>query len=135
MGKTIAIVDGSGVAYDPSGLARPELERLAKARKTISNFSRGFLGEGGFLVTISENDVVLPDGSRWRSGMELRNGFVFTQYARADLFVPCGGRPATVREGNVKRLISGDKPAWKMVVEGANLFFTAGARTALEDAG
>jgi glutamate dehydrogenase len=40
-----------------------------------------------------------------------------------------------VREGNVKRLFGGDGPAWKMVVEGANLFFTAGARAVLEDAG
>merc|ERR1712061_335592 len=33
--KTIAIVDGSGVLYDPAGLDRPELTRLAKCRLTV----------------------------------------------------------------------------------------------------
>merc|ERR1711998_151125 len=55
-------------------------------------------------------------------------------YARADLFVPCGGRPATVSATNVKQLLSGGSP-WRMVVEGANLFFTEDARRCLEEAG
>jgi glutamate dehydrogenase len=133
--RTVAIVDGSGVAYDPNGLNRPELERLARARQMICHFNKSLLAKEGFLVTIGETDVTLPDGSKWRSGMELRNEFVFTKYAKADLFVPCGGRPGTVREGNVQRLFEGEKPAWKMIVEGANLFFTAGARQSLEKSG
>ncbi|KAF4685194.1 NAD-dependent glutamate dehydrogenase, partial [Perkinsus olseni] len=36
--KTIAICDGSGVLYDPEGLDRGELTRLARERKPVSYF-------------------------------------------------------------------------------------------------
>merc|ERR1719223_2378372 len=52
--RTIGIVDGSGVAYDPAGLNRGELTRLAKSRLPIKHFSRAFLGSSGFLVTVDE---------------------------------------------------------------------------------
>jgi len=133
--KTIAIVDGSGVAYDPAGLARPELERLATARQMVHKFNRDCLGAGGFIVLIGDENVVLPDGAKWRTGMDLRNQFVFTKYAKADLFVPCGGRPGSVNDSNIDSLLSDGKSPWKMVVEGANLFFTAQARAKLEDLG
>jgi len=132
--KTIAILDVSGVAYDPAGLDRRELERLARNRQQISCFQRTALGEGGFLVLVGDENVELPDGSKWRSGVEVRDKFVFTKYARADLFVPCGGRPATVNAANVKGLLADGLP-WKYVVEGANLFITEDARRSLEDAG
>lgn len=35
--KILAIVDGSGVIYDPEGLNKVELERLAKARSMVNN--------------------------------------------------------------------------------------------------
>merc|ERR1719276_836013 len=41
--KTVALVDVSGVAYDPNGLHRPELERLARLRQQISGFNRSCL--------------------------------------------------------------------------------------------
>jgi len=132
---TLAIVDASGVVYDPNGLARVELERLAHARQQISNFNRTFLGEGGFMVLIAEENVVLPDGSQWRSGLEVRDAFPFTKYATADLFVPCGGRPGTINASNVSRLIGEGGSPWKMIVEGANLFITEEARSRFEDAG
>lgn len=134
MDKTVALLDAGAIAYDPSGLARSELERLARARQQISCFNRAHLGPGGFLVLVGDENIVLPDGSRWRSGIELRDRFVFTDFARADLFVPCGGRPATVNAANVGALLAKGAP-WKMVVEGANLFFTDEARRQLETAG
>jgi len=134
--KTIGIVDGSGVAYDPDGLSRTELVRLAKARLPINHFSRSFLGANGFLVTVDEVDVALPDGSTWRTGAELRDVFHLLPYATADLFVPCGGRPNAVNTDNVQKLFGKDgKPKFRMVVEGANLFFSDGARQVLEEAG
>merc|ERR1719210_3127010 len=42
--RTIGIVDGSGVLYDPAGLDRAELTRLAKRRLPVKHFSRAFLG-------------------------------------------------------------------------------------------
>jgi len=134
--KTIAVVDGSGVLYDPQGLNRDELCRLARRRMPVKNFSRSFLGEQGFMVTVEEADVCLSDGSVWRTGAELRDKFHLTPYATADLFVPCGGRPNSVCSENVKQLFTSEgKPKFRMVVEGANLFFSDGARAALEDAG
>merc|ERR1719245_998713 len=66
--KTIAIVDGSGVLYDPNGLNRAELVRLARARSPIKGFSRSLLGPQGFLVTCEQVNVSLPDGSKWSTG-------------------------------------------------------------------
>eukprot|EP00930_Biecheleria_cincta_P019369 TRINITY_DN147_c0_g1_i4.p1 TRINITY_DN147_c0_g1~~TRINITY_DN147_c0_g1_i4.p1 ORF type:complete len:1150 (-),score=209.95 TRINITY_DN147_c0_g1_i4:133-3582(-) len=133
---TIAIVDGSGVLYDPAGINRPELLRLARRRMTVSHFTKAFLGPGAFLVTVEETDVTLPDGSKWLTGAELRDGFHLTSYATADLFVPCGGRPNSITTDNVKNLFAdGGKPKFRMIVEGANLFFSDGAREVLEKAG
>ena len=51
----------------------------------------------------------------------------------ADAFIPAGGRPSTVHEGNWRQFLqpSNGKPSAKLVVEGANLFITPGAREKL----
>ena len=54
MNKSPGIVDGSGVLYDPSGICRAELTRLAQQRVPIKEFNRCFLGNGAFLVTVDE---------------------------------------------------------------------------------
>ncbi|CAJ1429371.1 unnamed protein product, partial [Effrenium voratum] len=136
---TIGIVDGSGVLYDPSGLCRAELTRLAKRRVPVKEFNRGFLGNEGFVVTVDEANITLPDGSFWRTGAELRDNFHLTDFAAADLFVPCGGRPNSVTTDNVKKLFKitpdGTRPKFRMLVEGANLFLSDRARGVLEAAG
>lgn len=58
--KTVAIIDGSGVAADPAGLDRQELIRLAKARLPIGNFDRSKFSKDGYLVKVEEHDVKLP---------------------------------------------------------------------------
>lgn len=65
-----------------------------------------------------------------------------SQILSADLFVPCGGRPATVHISNVQNLFMKDKSGeasgnckFKYIVEGANLFFTDQARVYLEQRG
>lgn len=158
----MAIIDGSGVLYDPAGLDRPELIRLAKGRKMISNFDTKKLGPEGYRVLVEEKDVRLPCESnafhiashpsvfpiggnfpRSRSciagevipdGTDFRNNFHFR--VKCDLFVPCGGRPEAVNISNVGQLIDSDgKPNFKYVVEGANLFFTQQSRLFLEKKG
>jgi glutamate dehydrogenase len=132
--KTIAIIDGSGVLYDPAGLDRPELIRLAKARSPISGFDPKKLGSEGYRVLVDEKDVRLPSGEIIPDGTDLRNNFHFR--VKADLFVPCGGRPEAVNVSNVANLVDGDgKPHFKYVIEGANLFFTQQARLWLEKKG
>lgn len=133
---TLAVVDGSGVAYDPQGLDRAELRRLATARLTIDQFSRELLSPHGFFVGVGDRDLQLPDGSMVANGEEFRNRFHLSSYFRADLFVPCGGRPGAVTVANWKNLLDeAGKPKVKIIVEGANLFITQEARLRLEAAG
>eukprot|EP00461_Guttulinopsis_vulgaris_P000262 UN00262 len=135
--KTIAVVDGSGVLYDPKGIDRAELTRLAHKRVMAGEFDKSKLGPDGFFVSVDDKDVVLPNGDKIASGVAFRNEFQFTKYAVADLFVPCGGRPGSIDLSNVKRCFDPKtgKPKFKVIVEGANLFITAEARQALEEAG
>ncbi|KAL9547950.1 hypothetical protein MBANPS3_005930 [Mucor bainieri] len=135
--KTIAIVDGSGVLYDPVGIDRTELTRLASSRLMISNFDTSKLSSEGFRVLVDENNVKLPDGTTVvENGLNWRNSFHSNPLAQATLFVPNGGRPESVGLDNVQALIDcGNGPLFKYIVEGANLFFTQEARLRLEKAG
>ncbi|MBK8481730.1 MAG: NAD-glutamate dehydrogenase [Proteobacteria bacterium] len=134
--RTIAVVDGSGVLYDPDGLDRSELRRLAALREPIRSFERARLGPRGFLVGVEERDLTLPDGTQVESGFAFRDTFHLNPLAQADLFVPCGGRPDSVHINNVGQLIDArGVPRFRIIVEGANLFFTQAARIALEEAG
>lgn len=134
--KTIAIVDGSGVLYDPNGINRTELLKLANERKMVENFDQSMLSSDGFFVSINEKELTLPDGTFVPNGEEFRNGFHLNPLARADLFVPCGGRPAAVNINNWKQLLDDSGvPKFKIIVEGANLFITEEARLRLEENG
>ncbi|EPT00228.1 hypothetical protein FOMPIDRAFT_1023833 [Fomitopsis schrenkii] len=129
--KTVAIIDGSGVLADPAGLDRAELIRLAKKRVPVSKFDTSKLSKDGYLVRVEQQDVKLPSGEIVLDGTDFRN----TAHLRfkADLFVPCGGRPEAVNISNVAALVDSEgKPNFKYVVEGANLFFTQQARLYLE---
>jgi len=132
----IAIIDGSGVLYDPEGLNRRELTRLAKTRKMVENFKREKLSSQGFLVTIRDNKVTLPGGEKVTSGLEFRNTFHLNPKFKADLFAPCGGRPSSINISNWKQFLDDEgNPRFRFIVEGANLFLTQGARLRLEEHG
>jgi len=133
--RTLGIVDGSGVAYDPEGLDRAELMDLADRRVMIENFNCAKLSPGGFVVKVSDVNVTLPDGTLVPRGDVFRDTFHLSKYAVADLFVPCGGRPKAVTADNVQQLLVNGHPKFQAVIEGANLFLTDPARRVLEDAG
>lgn len=134
--KTTSIVDGSGVLYDPEGINRTELTRLANARQMISAFDVSKLSSKGFRVLVDETDVKLPNGDVVEDGASFRNGFHLNPLAAADLFVPCGGRPESINVNNVTKLVDREGHArFKYIVEGANLFITQEARLRLEKAG
>ncbi|KDR82436.1 hypothetical protein GALMADRAFT_237757 [Galerina marginata CBS 339.88] len=129
--KTVAIIDGSGVLADPAGIDRTELIRLAKLRLPIVNFNTSKLSKDGYLVKVEDQDVKLPSGEVVLDGTDFRNGAHLR--FKADLFVPCGGRPEAVNISNMAALIDADgKPHFKYIVEGANLFLTQQARLHLE---
>lgn len=134
--QTTSIVDGSGVLHDPNGLNRDELERLANERVMIDQFDASKLSDKGFKILVGEDNVTLPDGTLVESGLAFRNNFHLNPLSSADFFVPCGGRPESVSLSNVHELLFEDgTPRFKYVVEGANLFFTNDARSALEEKG
>jgi glutamate dehydrogenase len=134
--KTTAIVDGGGVLYDPDGLDRAELTRLARAGETSAAFSEAKLGPRGFKVLVGDRDRTLPDGTVIASGMGFRNTFHLDRRMKADLFLPCGGRPRSVNITNWKALLDeSGVPIFRWIVEGANLFITQDARLKLEEKG
>ena len=134
---TTSVVDGSGVLHDPSGIDRGELNRLAEERVMIEAFDMSRLGPNGFRVLVNENDVTLPSGTTVSDGVRFRNSFHLNPIAKADLFVPCGGRPESINASNVNELFDAEtgEPNFKYIVEGANLFITEDARATLEAAG
>ena len=134
--KTLCIIDGSGVLYDPEGLDRKELTRLANERVMVDKFNTAKLSRNGFFVHINDRDVKLPDGTIVESGLTFRNTFHLNPILKADLFVPCGGRPKSINIQNWKQLLDENgMPRFKYISEGANLFLTQQARLALEDKG
>lgn len=134
--KILAIIDGSGVLYDPGGINRKELNRLAKLRRMVEDFNKKLLSTNGFSVHIKDRDITLPHGESVESGLEFRNTFHLHPKFRADIFVPCGGRPSSVNINNwTKYLNEKGEPRFKVIVEGANLFFTQQARLRLEEKG
>ncbi|CDJ42220.1 NAD-specific glutamate dehydrogenase, putative [Eimeria tenella] len=140
--KTLAVVDGAGVVYDPEGLNAEELRRLARLRfkgeKTSSMlFDSSLLSPKGFKVPQDARDITLPDGTYVASGIEFRNNFHLSKFAVCDLFNPCGGRPASVNPRNVEQLFEQQTglPKFKFIVEGANVFITDEARRELENRG
>lgn len=149
--KMMALSDVSGSLHDPNGVDREELKRLALNRLQLRHFDRSKLSPGGFLVLTEDKNVTLPDGTFVSDGMIFRDGFHFTKYTDADVFVPCGGRPRSVTLGNVGSFLKlpeagGDSILsgkydftqdlkFKIIVEGANLFISQDARLALERCG
>ncbi|KAI8074047.1 Glutamate/Leucine/Phenylalanine/Valine dehydrogenase-domain-containing protein [Gongronella butleri] len=134
--KTVAIVDGSGVLYDPKGIDRVELLRLATSRLMIGSFDASKLSPEGFRVLVDETEVTLPNGDVVANGLSFRNTFHTNPLAKATVFVPCGGRPESVDLYNVQHLMDEETgPRFKYIVEGANLFFTQEARLRLEKQG
>ncbi|GAA6004199.1 hypothetical protein JCM10207_002478 [Rhodosporidiobolus poonsookiae] len=132
--KTTTIIDGSGTIHDPEGLDRSELVRLAKARQMVCNFDRAKLSKDGYLILVDDRDVTLPNGEVVADGTDFRNS-AHLRY-KADILVPCGGRPESINLGNVSRLWDAEGvPNFKYVVEGANLFVSPQARLQLEKKG
>lgn len=123
--RVVAVADGFGAAYDPDGLSWKELMRLFKESKSIMEFDPKQLSgaKDAFVIKADTNQNI-----------RIRNELVAKKYA--DVFVPAGGRPYTVNDKNWKMFLDDQgKPSLRAVVEGANIFFTPGARKKLQGEG
>lgn len=133
--KYCAIVDGSGVLFDPEGINKEELVRLAKKRAMISQFDVSKLSSGGYRVLVDDNNIKLPSGELVNNGFTFRNLFHLRGGEHFDMFVPCGGRPESIDLTTVNKLIVDGKSVIPYIVEGANLFITQDAKVRLEKSG
>ena len=119
--RIVGVADGSGCAEDPSGLDHSELARLIDLSLPIVEFDASKLSPEG-----SINSAETEFGVKARNTMHNR--------LKADAFLPCGGRPATIDRTNYQHFIGADgEPSSRLIVEGANLFITSEARKMLFD--
>lgn len=143
------ILAGSGAAYDPEGLDRAELARLA-LHEDITGFDPARLGPGGFLLFRRERR---QEGLRelyrkvlrtttgveeeWLTSDEFNREFDTLIFrVPTELFIPAGGRPETIDESNWEGFFDAEgAPTCRAVVEGANSFLTPGARDGLQSRG
>ncbi len=123
--RVVAIADGFGAAQDPEGLNWKELLRLFQEGKPAAEFNPKLLSrrEGSFVIKADTSENI-----------RTRNNLHFT--AKADVFIPAGGRPYTVNDKNWSMFIGADGlPTCRAIVEGANIFFTPEARVKLQEKG
>ncbi|WP_186645506.1 NAD-glutamate dehydrogenase domain-containing protein [Fluviispira vulneris] len=123
--RVVSIGDGFGAAYDPKGLNWQELLRLYKESRSIVEFNPQKLSGDSKAFVISANT---------KENMKIRDTLYAT--VEAEIFIPAGGRPYTVKESNWdKYLLPNGKPSSLAIVEGANIFFTKEARQKIVDSG
>ncbi len=143
------ILDGSGALCDPAGIDRDELSRILLSRD-LEAFRPEKLHPGGFLLYRNERRteglrelfkrVDRTEGGvapSWITVDEFNKAFDTLVFSvPADLFIPAGGRPETVDGTNWRRFLGPDGyPSTRVIVEGANSFFTPEARTRLQEHG
>ena len=138
-GRICLIVDGGSVLFDPDGLDRGELLKLAMARHTEPRLNTlaypvESLGPRGFCVPRAAGSLVLPNGVAVEDGAYFHRNFLSDPASRAwieaadiQVFVPCGGLKDTINAGNVHGFIELFREL-RIIVEGANVFFDDTAR-------
>jgi glutamate dehydrogenase len=149
--KLLAITDVSGTIYDPEGLDLAELAKLFKEEKSIRFYPPEKLSNGGLLLDLQtkreqtaysqetlcyrkEKNALVKD---WLVGNDTYHLFSNNLHQTVtDIFIPCGGRPRTLNGSNWKNFLDPMvEPTSKAIIEGANLYLTPDARTALENKG
>jgi glutamate dehydrogenase len=149
--KIVALTDVSGTIYDPKGLNLETLADLFKKGKPIRFYPPKYLSNEAFLIDRTSKKKVSAfveqilcykavDGrviEEWLSGNEA--GFIIrnnVHTAKADVFIPAGGRPRTLNGANYRDFLDESGiPSSRIIIEGANLYLTPDARRALEKLG
>lgn len=138
-GRTCLVVDGGSVLFDPAGLSREELLRLAlarhaKPRLNSLDYPAARLGRGGFRVPRVPGPAPLPGGRSVEDGAYFHRACLtdpalrpWVADAGIELFVPCGGLKDTINSGNVRAFLDLFREL-RVIVEGANVFFDDAAR-------
>ncbi|KAL7713904.1 glutamate dehydrogenase [Entamoeba marina] len=146
----LAITDKSGTIYDPMGLDLDVLDKFFYEVKAIDQYPAELLHDGGYLLCMMQSRKI-TDYQKETLCLKKVNGKVVEEWiganeavhlfstnvhkVQADVFCPCGGRPRSLNESNIDTFIVDGKPTSKLICEGANLYLTPNARTALEELG
>jgi len=149
--KLLAITDVSGTIFDPKGLDLKELVKLFKEEKPLRHYPAKKLHDGGMLLDIDVKKeksayqtltlCYRKQGTKlvedWLSGNETTYLYSNNLHqVKTDIFIPGGGRARTLNNNNYKNFLDSEGvPTSKAIVEGANLYLTAEARTHLESLG
>lgn len=144
--KIRLILDGTAALFDMEG-ADPEAVRRILLKEDLHAFDPEALHVGGVLLfrgnprddgmrkvyrRVSRTEKGLNE--EWVSVDDMSREFGELPFSvPADLFIPAGGRPETINEGNWKRFLLPDgAPSSRVIVEGANSFITPAARLELQ---
>ncbi|MCM8789275.1 MAG: NAD-glutamate dehydrogenase, partial [Candidatus Omnitrophica bacterium] len=138
-GKIKLIIDSGSVLFEPQGLDKKELMKIAFSRHTnprlnTLSYPESKIGPGGFRIPRAKQRFKLPDGTIVEDGSFFHRNFLadtrlrkFIQNANINVFVPCGGFKDTININNVKSFLELFQEL-KIIVEGANVFFDDAAR-------
>lgn len=138
-GNICLLIDGGSILFDPKGLDKKELMKIAfkrnsSPRQNSTSFPLDKLSKNGFMVPLTAKNIHLPDGSIIEDGALFHRTFLansdnrkYIQQANIEAFIPCGGFKDTINQSNVKAF-SNNFQELKFIVEGANVFFDDVAR-------
>ncbi|GAB6191223.1 NAD-glutamate dehydrogenase domain-containing protein [Desulfocastanea catecholica] len=138
-GNICLVIDGGSILFDPLGLDKKELMKIAfqrnsSPRANSSIFPVEKLTAQGFKVPISAKNITLPDGTIIDDGALFHRTFLanvknrkYISQANIKAFIPCGGFKDTVNQRNVKQFVDNFQEL-RFIVEGANVFFDDVAR-------
>lgn len=138
-GKICLIIDGGSILFDPMGLDKKELMKIAFMRHTAPRansvaYPTEKLSENGFMVRLGAKEITLPDGTYVEDGTIFHKTFLtngenrkFIEQANIEAFIPCGGFKDTINHGNVHEFLENFQEL-RFIVEGANVFFDDSAR-------
>ncbi len=138
-GKICLIIDGGSILFDPNGLDKKELMKIAFMRNSTPranslSFPLDKLSAQGFRVPLAARDITLPDGTVIEDGALFHRTFLanadnrkYIAQANIEAFIPCGGFKDTVNQTNIKGFLELFQEL-KFIVEGANVFFDDVAR-------
>lgn len=149
--KLIALTDRTGTIYDEKGLDLAYLKDLFHQEKGICHYPPQKLSAEGFLLDKETKRYPTPYVQEtlcwrnmggqlvenWLSGSEVNHLLRYNVHkAKADIFIPAGGRPRTLNETNIHDFFDEfGNPTARGIVEGANLYLSTGARHVLEKKG
>ena len=145
--RIVAVTDGPAAIYDPDGIDRAELSRLIHTANLDAFDPKKLHGEGAYMIfnkpqrtangdlfrmaTIQHGKLVDKEIDRDEFMYLFQNNICH----KADVFIPCGGRPRTITPANVSAYAPNGVPSSRAIVEGANSFISPEARLELQKLG